>query len=182
MKSILMLFVLYATTIGFLSAQEANKNELKVGDPAPDFSLPYATKDSVAEDSLRLLSLVGKKNIVLAFYPADWSGGCTKEMCTMRDNFTELSGLNAEILPISGDYQFAHHEWAKSQNFPFKMVSDHLHKIARVYNSYTEGYNWNKRTVYVIDKHGNIAYIDLAYKARDTNSFEKLKEALKNLQ
>ena len=182
MKFILIILVLYTSTIGFLLAQETNKNELKVGDLAPDFSLPYATKDSVAEDSLKLLSLVGKKNIVLAFYPADWSGGCTKEMCTMRDNFTELSSLNAEILPISGDYEYAHHEWAKSQNFPFKLVSDHLHKIARVYNSYTEGYGWNKRTVFVIDKNGKIAYIDLAYKARDMNSFEKLKEALKKVQ
>jgi len=62
----------------FASGQDAMPKELKVGDPAPDFSLPYATRDSVARDSLKLSSLVGKKNIVLAFYPADWSGGCTK--------------------------------------------------------------------------------------------------------
>jgi hypothetical protein len=74
----------------------------KVGDAAPDFSLPYATRDSIASDDLKLSSLVGKRNIVLAFYPADWSGGCTKEVCTLRDNFTALSALNAEIIGLSG--------------------------------------------------------------------------------
>ena len=158
------------------------QDSLKVGDTAPDFALPYATKDSVAEDSLKLSSLVGKKNIVLAFYPADWSGGCTKEMCTMRDNFSDLSKLNAEILPISGDYEYAHYHWAKEMGFQFKMVSDHQHDIGRRYNSYIEGSGYNRRTVYVIDKQGKIAYIDLQYKARDLNSFNKLQEALKKLQ
>ena len=158
------------------------QGELKVGDPAPDFTLPYATKDSVSGDKLTLSSLFGKHSIVLAFYPADWSGGCTKEMCTMRDNFSDLSKLDADILPISGDYEYSHHEWAKAQNFPFRMVSDHLHAVATVYNSYNDSYGMNKRTVYVIDKKGKIAYIDLEYKSRDPKSFEKLEAALKNLQ
>lgn len=159
-----------------------SQDSLKVGDMAPDFSLPYATKDSVAQDNLKLSTLIGKKNIVLAFYPANWSGGCTIEMCTMRDNFADLEKLDAEILPISGDYQYAHHEWAKQMNFPFKMVSDHLHKVARIYNSFNETNGYNKRTIFVIDKQGKIAYIDLAYKARDQESFKKLQEALKKLQ
>ncbi len=182
MKILIAIVVILTAFTNCLHGQNVLHNDLKIGDNAPDFSLPYATKDSVAQDSLKLSGLIGTKNIVLAFYPADWSGGCTKEMCTMRDNFSELTSLNAEILPISGDYEFAHHEWAKSQNFPFKLVSDHLHTVARVYNSYTEGYGWNKRTVYVIDKKGKIAYIDLAYKARDLNSFDKLKDALAKLK
>ena len=156
-----------------------SQDTLKVGDIAPDFSLPYATKDSVAQDSLTLSKLVGERFIVLAFYPADWSGGCTKEMCTMRDRFSELSTLDAEVLPISGDYKFAHHEWAKSQGFPFRMLSDHLHKVGRLYNSFNEGVGYNKRTVYVIDKSGNIVYMDLRYTTRDESSFEKLKDALR---
>ena len=165
-----------------MSAQEGRAKELKIGDRAPDFLLPYATKDSVSEDSLKLSSVVGKKNVILAFYPADWSGGCTKEMCAMRDNFTVLSDIGAEVIAISGDYAFSHHEWAKQLNLPFKLASDHLHKVARTYNSYNEAYGWNKRTVYVIDKQGKIAYIDLEYKVRDMNSYNKLQEALKKLQ
>lgn len=180
MKTLLGTLVLLLA-IPCMSIPQAQVN-LKVGDPAPDFTLPYATKDSVSEEKLTLSSLVGKHNIVLAFYPADWSGGCTKEMCTMRDNFSDLAKLDADILPISGDYAFSHHEWAKAQNFPFRMVSDHLHTVARVYNSYNEDYGWNKRTVYVIDMKGKIAYIDLKYNSRDPQSFEGLKAALKTLQ
>ena len=74
------------------------EDNLKVGDAAPDFTLPSATKDSVNSSDLKLSQVVGKSNIVLAFYPADWSGGCTKEMCTMRDEFSSLSELGATIL------------------------------------------------------------------------------------
>jgi peroxiredoxin len=151
---------------------------LKVGDRAPDFRLPYATRDSVADDSLTLASLVGKRNVVLAFYPADWSGGCTKEVCTLRDNFTALGALNADVVGISGDYVFSHHEWAAHHNLPFRLASDHFHAVAKQYGSYNDAYGFNRRTVYVIDRGGKIAYLDLAYSVRDSVSFTKLKAAL----
>ena len=176
-------FGLIVFTILYVSILPAQVPEyLFVGDTAPDFTLPYATRDSVASEDLKLSTIFGKRNIVLAFYPADWSGGCTKEMCTMRDNFSALSELDAEVLPISGDYEYSHHEWAKFHNLPFKLVADHKHDVARTYNSYNETAGYNKRTVYVIDKNGKIAYIDLAYSARNMSSFEKLQAALKNLQ
>jgi peroxiredoxin len=155
---------------------------IAVGQTAPDFTLPYATKDSVARTPLTLSSVVGKHNIVLAFYPADWSGGCTKEMCTMRDDFKDLEKLNAELLAVSGDYVFAHHEWAKQQNFPFRLLSDHLHTVARLYDSYADKSYFNKRTVFIIDKQGKIAYEDLEYSVADRDDFNRLKDALARLQ
>ncbi len=154
----------------------------KVGELAPDFTLPYATRDSIARTPLELSKITGTRAIILAFYPADWSGGCTKEMCTMRDDFKDLSGLNAELLAISGDYVFAHHEWAKQQNFPFKLLSDHLHKVAALYDSFNEKYGFNKRTVFVIDKQGKIAYENLNYSVADNDDFTLLKNALKKLE
>ena len=182
MRNILYFSLLVIMVISNMTGKDSKGKELKVGDPAPDFLLPYATRDSVAEDSLQLSKIVGHQNIILAFYPADWSGGCTKEMCTMRDNFTALSDIGGQVIAISGDYAFSHYEWAKQLNLPFKLAADHLHKVARAYNSYNEKYGWNKRTVYVIDNQGKIAYIDLEYKARDLNSFNKLQDALKKLQ
>jgi peroxiredoxin len=155
---------------------------LKVGDRAPGFVLPYATRDSVARDSLALDALVGKRNVVLAFYPADWSGGCTREVCTLRDNFTALGALNADVVGISGDYVFSHYEWAKFHNLPFRLASDHRHDIAKQYGSYNDTYGFNRRTVFVIDKAGKVAYMDLAYSVRDSVSFGKLQAALKGLQ
>ncbi len=74
-----------------LSPQAKGQSALNVGDAAPDFTLPYATKDSVSRSPVSLSDLVGKRTIVVAFYPADWSTGCTKEVCTMRDNFGALA-------------------------------------------------------------------------------------------
>ena len=156
---------------------------LRVGDAAPDFALPYATKDTlIIAPPLKLSDLVGKRNLVLAFYPADWSGGCTKEVCTIRDNFSKLESLNAEILPVSGDYVFSHHEWAKHHNLQFKLLSDHSHEVAKKYNSYNDLTGWNKRTVFVIDRAGKIVYINLQYNVRTPDDFQKLQEVLASLK
>jgi peroxiredoxin len=177
-RSILYFTIFYQP----LYSQEKTAKMLNVGDVAPQFSLPYATRDSIASEDMNLSILVGSRNIVLAFYPADWSGGCTKEVCTFRNDVGALSELNVEILAISGDYVYSHHEWAKHHNLPFKLLSDHSHRVARMYNSYNEETGYNKRTVYVIDKKGRIAYIDLKYSTRDLESFSKLKDALSKLQ
>ena len=100
----------------------------------------------------------------------------------MRDNFAALEDLNAEILAISGDYVWSHYEWAKYHRLPFKLLSDHDHSIAKIYSSYNERSLYNKRTVYVIDKQGMIAYADLQYSVADLTDFENLKAALANLQ
>jgi peroxiredoxin Q/BCP len=176
-----MIIGLLAMALGGSSAQAAAPAP-QVGDVAPDFSLPYATRDSVAKDTLDLKSLVGKHNLVLAFYPADWSGGCTKEVCTFRDNFGRLGELNVDVIGISGDYVFSHYEWAKYHELPFRLASDHTHEVAKRYGSFNEANGYDKRTVFVIDKAGKIAYADLAYSARDAASFEKLQAALKTLK
>lgn len=179
MKSILLLLLVVSITAIDLSAQVLSQP--KVGDPAPDFSLPYATKDSIGQEDLKLSAIIGQRSIVLAFYPADWSGGCTKEMCTMRDNFAELAKLGADIIGISGDYEYAHHVWAKELALPITLAADHRHFVARAYGSYNEMTGYNRRTIFVIDKKGLIAYTDLAYSVRDMNSFNKLRDALTKL-
>ncbi len=155
--------------------------QLAVGQKAPDFTLAYATKDSIFRTPIKLSEVVGKQNIILAFYPTDWSGGCTKEVCAMRDDFGTLQKLNADILAISGDYVFSHYEWAKHHNLPFKLLSDHNHEVAKAYGSYNEKSMMNKRTVFVVDKKGNLGYVDLEYSVRDNEDFNRLKEALSKL-
>ena len=131
---------------------------------------------------ISLAALTKRGNVVLAFYPADFSGGCTKEVCSFRDNFASLSALNAQILGLSGDYVYSHHEWAKQHELPFALASDHDHAVGRRYSSYSEKSGYNKRTVYVIDKSGKIAYIDLKYSPVDPASLDKLKAALTAIQ
>lgn len=170
------LVTLWYLSLGVLPAQTP-----AVGSAAPDFSLPFATKDSVARQQLKLSSLLGTRAIVLAFYPADWSPGCTKELCTFRDSFADLGSLNADILGISGDYVWSHHAWAKHHALPFRLLSDHRHEVARAYGSFNEETNFTRRTVFVIDKRGIIAYADLDYSVADNQDFERLKAALSSL-
>jgi len=156
----------------------------KVGQAAPDFRLPYATLEKIylkPEEYLALSSMRGK-NVILAFYPADWSGGCTKEVCTLRDTFAELAKLNAAVLGVSGDYVFSHHEWAKFHKLQFPLLSDHDHKIARLYGSFNEEVGYNKRTVFLIDKDGVVRYSNLEFKAGDAKDYNSLREELTKLK
>ena len=156
----------------------------KVGEAAPDFKLPYATQEKIffkPEEHMSLSSLRGK-NVILAFYPADWSGGCTAEVCTFRDTFLEFGKLNATVLGVSGDYVFSHHEWAKHHKLPFPLLSDHDHRVARAYDSYMEQYGMNKRTIYLIDKDGVVRYVNLAFKAGDKKDYDALRAELEKLK
>jgi len=173
--TVLMLALLWSPPSG---GQTTADREPAIGEPAPDFSLPYANRDSVGFGSISLSQYAGKKIVVLAFYPADWSGGCTREVCTLRDNFDSLAGPDVEVLGISGDYPYSHHEWAKHHNLPFLLLSDARHTVAPAYRSYNPSSGYNKRTAFIIDKEGRFAYIDLEYSTRDMTSFGKLREAL----
>ena len=156
----------------------------KVGQPAPDFKLPYATQEALhmkPDEQMSLASQRGK-NVILAFYPADWSGGCTTEVCTLRDTFAELSKLNATVLAISGDYVFSHQEWAKHHNLQFPLLSDHDHAVAKMYDSYMAEYGFNKRTVYLVDKEGVVRYVNLAFKAGDKKDYDALRAELEKLK
>ena len=170
---LLGLILLLILAVGSLPARD-----LKLGDDAPDFTLPFASPDTIDFDGVRLSDYYGKQNVVLAFYPADWSPGCTTEMCNLRDNFAELSQLNAAILGISGDYVFSHKAWIEHHGIQFKLLSDHLHKVARMYQSYRPTIGMNKRTVFIIDKEGKIAYINLNYTAGNQQDFRRLQEHL----
>ena len=149
-----------------------------VGAPAPDFALPYATRDSVSFTKRALSTEVKKGPIVLAFYPADWSGGCTKEVCAFRDGFADLAKLGVRIWGISGDYVFSHQEWAAHHNLPFELLSDHDHAVAKLYNSYNPENGFNRRTVFVVGSDGKLTYIDNQYKVTGDSSFTALKQAL----
>jgi peroxiredoxin len=155
----------------------------KVGEAAPDFKLPYATKEKIffrPDEHMTLASLKGK-NVILAFYPADWSSGCTAEVCNFRDTFMEMGKLNATVLGVSGDYVFSHHEWAKHHNLPFPLLSDHDHKVAKAYDSYNEQYGLNKRTIFLIDKDGVVRYVNMAFKAGDKKDYDALRAELEKL-
>lgn len=150
---------------------------VKVGDKVPDFNLPYATKDTVVFEGLSSKELLGKRYL-LAFYPADWSGGCTKEMCTFRDEIKELEGLNVEVFPVSADLVYSHHEWAKALNLPFKLLADQTREFGTAMGVYMADRGMMRRSVFVIGPDGKVLYMNDNYSLKDDTDLRALKEFL----
>ena len=93
--------------------------ELKVGDKAPDFTLPSQMGDNVT-----LSEFLGKKAIVLYFYPKDESPGCTREACSFRDSYDVFTELGAEVLGVSSQSVESHKSFATHHGLPFLLLSD----------------------------------------------------------
>jgi peroxiredoxin Q/BCP len=149
----------------------------KVGDMVPEFKLPYATQDTVDMSGFGSADLKGKTYII-AFYPADWSPGCTKEMCTFRDSFSDLMKLNVTVVPISADLVFSHHAWAKAEKFQFKLLADQTRAFGTKMGVYLPEMGMFKRSVFVVGPDGRLKYIDYDYSVKDNADYDALKAAL----
>jgi len=128
--------------------------ELKVGDTAPDFSL--------MDDKGRLVSLkefLGKKVVVLYFYPKDLSLGCTAEACSFRDNYKLYEDRGAVVIGVSLDSVESHSKFSQKYNLPFAILSDKSKEVARAYGALGIGGLLAKRWTFIIDKEGKIAHI-----------------------
>lgn len=151
-----------------------------VGSKAPDFTLMNEGRQPVT-----LSQHIGSGNIVLAFFPAAFSGTCTKEMCTFRDSLTQLEGLGAKVFGISVDTFFTLKAWADQQKLGFPLLSDFNKEAIKLYDVVNPDMiglkNIAKRAVIVIDKKGIIRYREVVEDARNEPDYEKLNKALADL-
>lgn len=112
----------------------------------------------------RLDGLVGQKGALLAFFPFAFSGVCDKEMCALRDGFSELSGAGMQIVGVSVDSVYALKAFAQTYDLRFPLLSDFNKAVARAYGvlqSAWAGHGYSgvaKRTVFVIDGKGVVRY------------------------
>src|SRR6201746_2522700 len=95
---------------------------LSVGTKAPDFSLK--SKQSTGLVDVKLSNNFGKKNTVLLFFPAAFTGVCTAEMCDITAGLSQYSGLNADVIGLSVDTPFAQEAWAQKEKITLTLVSD----------------------------------------------------------
>jgi peroxiredoxin len=177
MKAIFLFASAMLLFVGGIKTQAFGQTVFKVGDKIPDFKLPYATKDTIVFDGISSKDLIGKRYL-LAFYPADWSGGCTKEVCRLRDTMADFEGLNVEVFGVSVDNLFSHRAWAKSENLNFKLISDQTHKLGQPIGVYNDEYGVFNRSVFVVGPDGKFQYINYNYSVKDDKDFDALKEAL----
>lgn len=132
---------------------------LKVGDTAPDFTLPDQNgKDHKLSDHLG-------KNILLYFYPRDFTPGCTAEACQLRDSFPKFKDINTVVLGISTDSSETHKKFAKKNKLPFTLLADTKKEVVKTYNVYQPKKFLGKeffgvlRTSFLIDPNGKIIHI-----------------------
>jgi thioredoxin-dependent peroxiredoxin len=148
------------------------------GDRAPDFSLPWASRDSIGGEPWFGLSAQRGKVVVLAFYPKDFTSGCTAEMKTFSEQYADLFGDDVVVLGINPDSLATHVRFAQSLGLPFRLLTDVGQRVAKVYGSAGEG-GYNRRTIYVIDRKGRVSYTDLRFGALDPKAYRELKTAVR---
>ena len=157
---------------------------LKVGDKAPDFTLPSFTPSP----DLAQISLSGfkGKNVVLLFFPQAFTGVCTTEICTVNDSFNAYKDMNAEVLGISVDGTFVQKAFAKQNNIAIPLLSDFNKQVIRSYDvvqpEFAHGQKETaQRAVYVIDKDGVIKYVEVTENPGVQVNFDGIKNAVSSL-
>ncbi|HXZ26031.1 MAG TPA: peroxiredoxin [Nitrospiria bacterium] len=150
--------------------------EIRVGDKAPDFTL----KDQDQKD-VKLSDYRGKKNIVLAFYPLDWSPVCTTENKCMTQDFQKFQAAGAEVLGISVDSVYSHKAWKDALDLKHALLSDMGGAVASKYGMYLADKFITKRATVIIDKQGVVTYVKVQeiLQARDDNDILKALSGLK---
>lgn len=150
----------------------------EVGQMAPDFRLPWATRDSIGGvDSDFMLKNHRGKTVVVAFYPKDFTSGCTAEMQQFTDRYSEIFGDDVVLVGISIDSVESHQRFAQSLGMPFQLLSDPNQVVSKRYGSAgSNGYN--RRTVFVVNPEGRVTYRNLQFGALDPKAYDALKQAV----
>jgi peroxiredoxin len=133
------------------------------GDQAPDFTVPMAGGTAYNDtEPFTLSKAVPDGPVVLAFYPAAFTSGCTEEMCTFRDSMGQFDELDAQVYGVSVDLPFAQNIWIEELDLNFPMLSDWNHDVIRNYDVVRTGLSGlirtAERSVFVIDTDGRIRY------------------------
>lgn len=151
-----------------------------VGRMAPDFTLPWANRDGVgpAESPYQLWRDRGK-TVVIAFYPRDFTSGCTAQMRTFTEQYDSLFGGDVVVVGINGDSLATHGRFAASLGLPFRLLSDPGQRVARKYGS-SDNNGFPKRTVFVVGPDGRVKYRNLKFNALDPQHYAELGAAVRS--
>jgi thioredoxin-dependent peroxiredoxin len=127
---------------------------IKIGDKAPDFTLPKQDGSLV-----HLKELLQKSAVVLYFYPKDDTPGCTKEACSFRDSYESFKEAGAEVVGISSQSAASHEAFATKYRLPFTLVSDDGGKVRKQYGVPSTLGLLPGRVTYVIDQGGTVQHV-----------------------
>ena len=151
---------------------------IAVGQPAPDFSLKDQNQQEV-----KLSSFKGKKNVVIVFYPLDWSPTCTKEHACFVNDLKRFEQLDAQVLGLSVDSTWSHKAWAEKMGIAYPLLADFHPRgaVASQFGAYLEERGITGRAIAIIDKAGKLAWIK-QYDIPVVPDIEEVKQALAQMK
>jgi len=154
---------------------------LTVGQPAPAFSLYDTEKKKVS------LSDFSGKNVLILFFPQAFTGTCTKELCSTRDNISLYEQVNAQVLAISVDSLFTLARYKDDQQLNFPLLSDFNKEVSKAYDCLYDTFVFDmkgvsKRSAFIIDREGVIRYAEVLETASDLPDFAKIQKTLSDLK
>jgi peroxiredoxin len=135
---------------------------IQVGAEAPDFELASnEIEDGKPGKKIRLSDYRGKKNVVLAFYPLDFSPVCSRENACFVEDLSALEQSGAQLLGISVDSKWAHLAFAKQMGLKFPLLADFQPRgeVARKYGLFNESAGFTARATVIVDKAGKVAWV-----------------------
>jgi len=155
-------------------------SSIQVGQKAPDFSLYDSDKQKVTLNDYK------GRNVLLLFFPQAFTGTCTKELCSTRDNIAVYNGANAQVFGISVDSIFTLAKFKEEQKLNFPLLSDFNKTVSTEYGSLYDSFVFDmkgvsKRSAFVIDKDGVVRYAEVLETATDLPDFAAIQNVLKGL-
>lgn len=155
--------------------------KIEIGQQAPSFTLVDSEKNKVSIEDFK------GKNVVLLFFPAAFTGVCTKELCQTRDELSFYNDVNAVVLGVSVDMPFTLAKFKELNNYNFTLLSDFNKEASAAYNVLCR--DWilglkgvSKRSVFIIDRNGVIRHAEVLENAGDYPNFNEVKSALTKLK
>lgn len=124
---------------------------LQPGDRIPEFEARDASGELIHSSTL-----TGRQNLVIFFYPKNFTGGCTAEVCSFRDNIKDFSAYNARVIGISGDSADSHKQFTGAYNLPFTLLADENRNIRTLFGIEKVMGVLENRVTFIIDKKGII--------------------------
>lgn len=150
---------------------------ITIGQKAPNFNLPDQEKNMVSLEGLK------GKNVVLLFFPAAFTGVCTKELCQTRDELSFYNGMNAKVYGVSVDMPFSLGKFKEMNGITFPLLSDFNKEAITAYDVCNENFSVGlkgvaKRASFVIDKEGTVVFAEVLPNPGDYPNFDGIKKAL----
>jgi peroxiredoxin len=151
---------------------------VKVGDKAPDFSLPDA------DMKLRSLHEFLGQKVVLAFFVGAFTSTCTMEMCAFRDSMARLTDLHAQVIGVSVNDPFSNKGFAEKNMLPYPILSDYRREVIKRYGlemsnfAGIEGYTVAKRSIFILDQKGVVRYMWVAEDPTVEPNYQQIQDVL----